>query len=79
MSLGAWGDGGDMDGHEGYITEERAEEMFREGLQAMREMLARFVEQGGDATTAASIRANWNPSWGKDPGRPDEIQKDAWS
>lgn len=35
-------------------------------------MLARFVEQGGDATTAASIRANWNPSWGPDPGRIDE-------
>ena len=78
MSLGAWGDEGDI-GMEGYVTEERAEEMFREGLQAMREMLARFVEQGGDAVTATSIRANWNPSWGKDPGRPDEVQRDAWS
>jgi hypothetical protein len=79
MSLGAWGDGDDGDAHEGYVTEERAEEMFREGLRAMREMLARFVEQGGDTVTAASIRANWNPSWGKDPGRPDEVQRDAWS
>jgi hypothetical protein len=45
---------------------------FREGAQAMREMLARFVEQGGDATTATSLRLNWNPSWGADPGPPDE-------
>lgn len=41
------------------------------GLQDMREMLARFVEQGGDATTAASLRANWNPEWGEDPGQPN--------
>lgn len=31
-------------------------------------MLARFIEQGGDRTTAASIRANWSPAWGADPG-----------
>lgn len=43
---------------------------FRQGAQACREMMARFVEQGGDATTAASIRANWPPSWGPDPGPP---------
>lgn len=43
---------------------------YLRGLQDMREMLARFVEQGGDATTAASLRANWNPEWGEDPGRP---------
>lgn len=77
MSLEAWGDGDD--GREGYVTEERAEEMFREGLQAMREMLARFVEQGGNPEIAASLRANWNPSWGNDPGRPAEVQRDAWS
>lgn len=77
MSWEAWGDGDD--GMDGYVTEERAEEMFREGLQAMREMLARFVEHGGNPEIAISIRANWNPSWGKDPGRPNEIQKDAWS
>jgi hypothetical protein len=41
------------------------------GLQDMREMLARFVEQAGDATTAASLRANWNPEWGDDPGQPN--------
>lgn len=46
---------------------------FRRGAQACREMLARFVEQGGDETTAVSIRANWHPEWGDDPGRPDEL------
>ncbi|MDZ4252683.1 MAG: hypothetical protein U1A72_08955 [Sulfuritalea sp.] len=78
MSLEVFGDEGDI-GPEGYVTEERAEEFFVGGLQAMREMLARFVEQGGDPTIAASIRANWNPSWGTDPGRPTEIYEDAWS
>ena len=78
MSLEAWGDEGDT-GLEGYVTEERAEEAFVDGAQAMREMLARFVEQGGDARIAQSIRLNWNPAWGKDPGRPDEIADDCWS
>ncbi len=77
MSLEAWGDDG-MDGHEDCVTTERAEEIFVIGLQAMREMLARFVEQGGDTTTAMSIRANWNPDWGTDPGRPETIVKDPW-
>lgn len=43
---------------------------FRAGLLACREYMARFVEQGGDATTAASIRANWWPRFGDDPGAP---------
>jgi len=42
----------------------------REGARACREMMARFVEQGGDHVIAASIRANWNPEWGDDPGPP---------
>ena len=67
---------GDMDG---YVTEDRAAEMFREGAQACREMMARFVEHGGDATTAASIRANWHPGWGKDPGRPEAVASDPWT
>ena len=58
----------DSDAHEGYVTEERAEEMFIEGAQAMREMLARFVTVESP-TIAASIRANWFPSWGPDPGK----------
>ena len=80
MSLEAWGDEGDMD-HFGFVTEGRAEEMFRAGLQAMREMLARFVEQGGHPdgpVIANSMRLNWNPSWGPDPGKPDVIIDDCW-
>lgn len=63
---------------DGYVTEERAKELFRAGLQAMREMQARFVEQGGDAVTANSIRLNWNPSWGPDPGQPEKVINDCW-
>ena len=48
----------DNDDYAGYVTEERAEELFVLGAQACREMMARFVEQGGDAVTANSIRAN---------------------
>lgn len=78
MSWEAWGDGDDD--LDGYVTTEIAEEKFRAGLQAMREMLARFVEQGGDKTTAQSIRANWNPSWGPDPGRlSGDIPSDCWN
>ena len=77
MSYDAWGDGDD--GLDDYVTNDRAEEMFIEGAQAMREMLARFVEQGGDHVTAASIRSNWHPGWGKDPGRPETVADDAWS
>lgn len=43
---------------------------FRAGLIACREYMARFVEQGGDTTTAGSIRANWWPVLGDDPGAP---------
>jgi hypothetical protein len=75
MSYEVWGEPDDDD--RGF-TEGRMEEMFSIGAAQMREMLARFVEQGGDATTANSIRLNWNPSWGKDPGRPVRIATDAW-
>lgn len=43
---------------------------FRAGLLACREYMARFVEQGGDHVTAQSIRANWWPRLGADPGAP---------
>ena len=76
MSYEAWGDG-DQDDGRGF-TEDRMEEFFALGAAQMREMLARFVEQGGDTRTANSIRLNWNPSWGKDPGRPVRIASDAW-
>jgi hypothetical protein len=77
MSWEAWGDDDCMRGPEGYVTEERAEAMFRGGLVAMREMLARFIEPQ-DPTMAQSIRANWKPEWGKDPGRPDVVYSDGW-
>lgn len=77
MNADVWGDGDD--GRDCYVTEERCEQAFVDGLQAMREMLARFVEQGGDHVIANSIRLNWNPQWGKDPGRPGTIMTDCWS
>jgi len=77
MSLEAWGDGG-MEA-DPVFDETRVEEAFRDGLRACREYMARFVEQGGDVQTAASIRANWNPAWGIDEGRIDgEISIDPW-
>ncbi len=66
MSLEAFGDGDD--GMNGYVTEERARELFIEGAQACREMMARFVSVDSQVI-AGSIRANWNPSWGPDPGK----------
>jgi hypothetical protein len=54
-------------------TAERSEQdaLFIRGAQACRELMARFVEGQGNATLAMSLRANWNPSWGTDPGRVD--------
>lgn len=49
---------------------------FRAGLLACREYMARFVEQGGDTNTAASIRANWWPRLGDDPGAPRQLRFD---
>lgn len=43
---------------------------FRAGLLACREYMARFVEQGGHHEIAQSIRANWWPALGDDPGAP---------
>jgi len=47
---------------------------FRAGLLACREYMARFVEQGGHADIAASIRANWWPQLGDDPGPPRQYR-----
>lgn len=70
---------GDNDDDLGY-TENRVSEIagasFIRGVQVCREMMARFVEQGGDTTTAGSIRANWNPAWGEDPGAPTPAEYD---
>lgn len=55
----------------GTVTQNPLTEVyFRAGLLACREYMARFVEQGGDTATAASIRANWWPRLGDDPGAP---------
>lgn len=69
-----------------YITEDRADEAFKAGLRAMREILARFIEQGGDnmpgvsyKDLATSIRLNWRPSWGDDPGRPQDVADCCWT
>ena len=79
MSYEAWGDSDeDFGPPDGYVAERFAEELFVAGARACREMMARFVEQGGDRNIAISIRANWNPSWGKDPGRPDRVATGAW-
>jgi hypothetical protein len=43
---------------------------FRAGLLACREYMARFVEQRGHPEIARSIRANWWPQLGDDPGAP---------
>ena len=76
MSYEAWNED-ESAAPDGYISDEesaeRADAAFVAGAQACREMLARFVEQSGDPVTAASIRANWHPGWGKDPGRPEVV------
>lgn len=68
MSWEAWGEPPDR-----YFNEDEAAELewaaFVRGAQACREMMARFVEQGGDHATAGSIRANWRDDWGDDPGK----------
>lgn len=59
---------------------------FRAGAQECREMMARFVEQGGGipirggphVLIAQSIRANWNPAWGPDPGPPRNMRDHGW-
>lgn len=63
---------------DGYVTDNRAEDFFRAGAQQMREMLARFVEHDGNPILAQSLRANWVPNWGADPGKPETIEEDIW-
>lgn len=75
MSLEVYGDGDDGDSG---ITEDRAQEMATTAAQVMREMLARFVETESP-TIAQSIRANWIPTWGADPGKWEgPIPSDIW-
>ena len=66
MGHDTWGD--DDDGHVGYVTAERAEELFRFGAQVMRETLARVFAGRGDLASAALARDTWLSSAGNDPG-----------
>ena len=76
MSYEAWNED-DSCAPDGYIPQDEhddlVDESFVRGAQSCREMMARFVEQAGDPTTAMSIRANWHPGWGPDPGLPEDI------
>ena len=45
---------------------------LRLGAQLCREMMAGFVAGQGQPMIAMSIRANWDPAWGVDPGAPTE-------
>ena len=76
MSLEVWGDEGDA---ADTFTEDAVYEYWRYGLRTAREMIARFVEPQSPEI-AASIRANWHPGWGKDPGQltDAEIPTDPW-
>jgi hypothetical protein len=67
---------------DGLFTEDRMADAFRAGAAQMREMLARFVEHGPASdpkTIAESMRLNWVPNWGKDPGKQDDVHDDLWS
>lgn len=69
-----------------YYTEdefaEKQNEAFIAGAQQMREMLARFVEHTpgnpnpDPKVVAQSMRLNWVPGWGGDPGKPDDVHSD---
>lgn len=74
----------DMSGadHDGSFADADMERAFRAGAAQMREMLARFVERGGDSPATAiaqSMRANWVPNWGDDPGKQDDVYADLWA
>lgn len=62
----------------GYVSEERVEEAFRQGAQAMRELLAQHAEQSGFYSVARRFRSKWKSSWGVDPGKPEEVVDNCW-
>lgn len=69
------------DGPDGW-TDDRMTDAFRAGAAQMREMLARFVEHGpvsDPKVIAQTMRLNWVPNWGKDPGKQDDVYEDPWS
>lgn len=74
--------GSGIDDGPGGWTDDRMEDAFRAGAAQMREMLARFVEQGPSSdpkVIAQSMRLNWVPNWGKDPGKPLRVHDDLWA
>ena len=57
----------------GILTQNPISQVYmRAGLLACREYMARFVE-AESTTIAASIRANWWPALGPDPGVPRKL------
>ena len=42
-TMSIWGEPDDLGPSDGYVTEERAEQLFVGGAQASREMMARFI------------------------------------
>lgn len=55
-------------------TDEKCCAAFRDGLQAMREMLARFIQERPDLNIADKLRRVWHPAWGPDPGTPEIVE-----
>lgn len=76
MSYEVFGDDDDGRGFSEDRVGEIGHDCFRKGAQACREMMARFVEQGGLPVIANSIRANWNPMWGEDPAQISDAEYD---
>ena len=71
--------GSGIDDGPGGWTDDRMEDAFRAGAAQMREMLARFVEHDGHPALAQSMRLNWVPGWGTDPGTQDRVYDDVWA
>lgn len=73
------GSGCDEDYYSSDEVSEKQNEAFVAGAQQMREMLSRFVEHTpgnpnpDPAVIAQSMRLNWAPGWGDDPGKPDDV------
>jgi hypothetical protein len=70
-------------GPEGYVTEDRAEELFLAGAAAMREFIARKLRDVSThnrcpADICAIVRSAWLESWGDDPGDLGEVPRDCW-
>lgn len=74
--MGNIGPSADADTHREAETPTVAFNHFARGAQACREMMARFVA-ATHPDIATSIRLNWHPGWGGDPGQPPFVV-DTW-